>query len=278
MKYYHREHLAGYRQMQEEGKTTWGGISYHAGTDDWDDFSSKAFLDGILPRLDLVPSESDVFEIGTGTGPVACYLARLGFRVDAVDLVEDAIKTARRHATELGLDISYDVTDACAIPKSGKRYDLIVDSYCLQGIVLDKDRQSVFRSVLSRLKDDGYYLISTSVGRSSLDRHDTPTEAADGAPLWLDPNGDLWDPQSGIYYKSFKWYQSLGDRPEDYEDAIEVQGTWYVPNRRVHSSESLAAEIRSHGFEILYQGGEEGEDLVCVKSGSDKALRRQTTQ
>ena len=50
MKYYYREHLLGYERVRAKGKTAWGEIH---GVDGFDNFSSRAFLDEILPRLRL---------------------------------------------------------------------------------------------------------------------------------------------------------------------------------------------------------------------------------
>lgn len=272
MKYYYREHLSGYKRMKEEGKITWGGISYHGGEDDLETFSSREFLDAVLPRLSLQSSNPDVFELGTGTGPVACYLAERGYRVDAIDLIPTAIAVARQIAKDRNLSIDYQVTDVCQIPKEGKAYDMIVDSYCLQGIVLDSDRQRVFSSVHAHLKPRGIYLISTSVGRGSHDQHDIPVKDATGEVFQRNERGDLWDLITGVFYKPFSRYEDLQDSPEDYEDAIRVQGEWYAPNRRVHTAESLADELRSYGFDVLYQGGEKGENLVCAKQGAQVKL------
>ncbi len=43
------------------------------------------------------------------------------------------------------MDVRFEVMDVTRIPRHGPGYDLIVDSYCLQGIVLDEDRQVVDR-------------------------------------------------------------------------------------------------------------------------------------
>lgn len=66
-------------------------------------------------------------------------------------------------AAERDLDIHCQVQDVCELPAAGAAYDMIVDSYCLQGIVLDKDRVKVFSNVGARLKSEDYYLVSTAV-------------------------------------------------------------------------------------------------------------------
>ena len=50
-----------------------------------------------------------------------------------------------------------------ALPHDGPPYDLVVDSYCLQGIVTDADRQAVYAAVRARLKADGTYMVSSAM-------------------------------------------------------------------------------------------------------------------
>jgi 2-polyprenyl-3-methyl-5-hydroxy-6-metoxy-1,4-benzoquinol methylase len=80
-----------------------------------------------------------------------------------MDLIPAAIELARVFAAERGLEVNYAVQDIVELPVQGKQYDLIVDSYCLQCIVFDQDRQKVFAAVRGRLKAGGYYLVSTAM-------------------------------------------------------------------------------------------------------------------
>jgi 2-polyprenyl-3-methyl-5-hydroxy-6-metoxy-1,4-benzoquinol methylase len=160
MKYYYPEHIEGYERVKAEDKVAWGEIHGEVG---FENFSARAFLSAVLPGLRFDNSEPTVLNYGCGTGPDACFLAEHGFRVDAIDLIPTAIDIARQQAAVRGLDIHYAVQDICDLPHEGKRYDMIVDSYCLQCIVLDPDRQRVFSAVRDRLNPSGYYLISTAV-------------------------------------------------------------------------------------------------------------------
>jgi SAM-dependent methyltransferase len=149
-KYYYPEHADAYRQIERSGKTIWGEL--HGGSG-FDDFSSRAFLFWDLDTLQLPPGETAVLEYGCGTGPGACLMAARGYRVDAIDLIPRAIKLARRFAAERGLTIHFQVQDICLLAEvpSRKCYGLIVDSYCLQSVVLDEDRTKLFAEVHSRL-------------------------------------------------------------------------------------------------------------------------------
>ena len=202
MKYYYHEHLAGYRRMQREGKRSWGEI--HGKPDDLTHFSSRPFLEQILPRLRFEKTPPRALELGCGTGPGACFLAERGFRVDGIDLIPIAIETAREIAQERGLAIHYAVMDVTQLPHSGPQYDLIVDSFCLQGIVLDADREALFAAVRARLRPSGFYLVSSAMYAAA--RHHPEQRIVDprsGRVFDRYDDADLFDPHTEILYTHF---------------------------------------------------------------------------
>ena len=152
MRNYLRENTERYRKMARTGTSTKSA-----------DFSSRGFLEEVIPRLRLSRDRRRVLELGTGTGTGAIYLAERGFDVHGIELIPEAVAAARRIASERGLEVRFEVMDATRIPRHGPAYDLIVDSYCLQGIVLDGDREAVFRAVKARLDPHGYYLVSSAM-------------------------------------------------------------------------------------------------------------------
>ena len=111
---------------------------------DVDDFPNRAFLRRVLGRLTLpAPRDTEVLEYGCGTAPAARFLAARGFQVDAVDLIPRAIAIARKLAAARGLTITFGVEDVCdwttgPTEPTVKQYDLVVDSYCLQSVVLTR--------------------------------------------------------------------------------------------------------------------------------------------
>jgi SAM-dependent methyltransferase len=273
MKYYYREHLAGYHQMRSEGKRSWGEVQGHP--DDFENFSSRNFLEKVLPRLRFENDEPRALELGCGTGPGACLLAQRGFRVDGIDLIPTAIEVAREMAEGRHLNVHYEVMDVTEIPHTGIKYDLIVDSYCLQGVVLEPDRKKVFSAVRARLKPSGYYLISTAMYAEH--RHhpeDRIVDPTSGRVFHRYDDHDLFDPDTDIFYSLFSGagLSQLDDQPEDYGESIRLEGKWYLPTRRYKSPQGLRVELEYEGFRVLLQTGEYGENVVCALHGASVSL------
>ncbi len=263
MKYYYPEHVLGYEKVKAQGKTAWAEI--HGGVG-FENFSSRAFLEAALPRLSFSVLNPTVLEYGCGTGPGACFLAERGFQVDAIDIIPVAIEMARELAKERSLDIRYEVQDICELPHDGRKYDMIVDSYCLQCIVTDADRDSVFSAVRCRLKPKGYYLVSTAM-------FDEARFA--GARFWDAATGSVYSYYGGddvINAATGTVYRRLAADPQDYEDVVRMKAEWYLPSRRHLKPPALKAEMAAAGFSVLYQDGGEGGNMIAVLRGTTAAL------
>ncbi|ONI73927.1 hypothetical protein BWI15_11035 [Kribbella sp. ALI-6-A] len=248
MRYYHAEHESVYREIEKLGYTQWNDLFEHSGAWTYDHFQNRAFLERVITRLGLpAAAGTRVLEYGCGTGPAACFLAARGFEVDAIDLIPEAINLARRLAEERGVRVGFSVADVCALPaESVARYDLVVDSYCLQSIVTDEDRDAVFSAVRSRLGPDGYYVISTALYVPGRDAED----------------GFWYDASTGIYYREVP-ADSAADQ------LVEIDGRWYVPHRRHLSAEALRDELGAAGFQVLSLESSDAADVVC-RVGSDE--------
>lgn len=262
MKYYYREHVEGYQRVKAEGKTSWGEI--HDNPDGFDNFPSRSFLEEALSRIHFSTPNPWVLESGCGTGPGACFLAERGFHVDAVDLIPDAIEIAKQVAQNRNLDIHYEILDICELPHEGKKYDLIVDSYCLQGIVTDEDRKKVFSAVRARLKPEGYYLLSTAMYEEKREHSEEKIiDPRTGKVYCRYDENALYDQHTEIYYDLFFQTSEPSDKPEDYEGAVEINNTWYILRRRYRKPHTLKKELESHGFTIVSQSGAFGENILC---------------
>lgn len=256
MRYYYPEHLQGYERVKAEGKTAWAEIH---GQEGFDNFCSRPFLEAALPRLQLRTAEPTVLEYGCGTGPGACFLAERGFRVDAIDLVPAAIEMAKRIAAERGLSINFEVADVCDLREEGKRYDLIVDSYCLQCIVFDDERQQLFSAVQSRLKPGGYYVVSTAIldeEHQEMIGHRTTEDPCTGV-VYTEYGSGLIDLETGIVFRQ------LEAEPGGYPDARTIAGQSYLPHRRHLGPAALAAELEAAGFSLVFRDEQHPGSVAC---------------
>jgi len=260
LRYYYPEHLEGYERVKAEGKTAWAEIH---GQEGFDNFCSRGFLEAALPRLTFLTPIPTALEYGCGTGPGACFLAERGFRVDAIDLVPLAIDMAKEIASQRGLSIHFEVGDVCDLPEEAREYDLVVDSFCLQCIVFDDDRRRVFSAVQSRLKPDGYYLVSTAI-------LDEEHEKLIGSRTTSDPRSgvvytaygpELIDLDTGVVFRPFP--AEAGDFP----DARIIAGQRYLPHRRHLRPAALEAELEAAGFAVLFRDEHHAGSLVCQLMG-----------
>ena len=157
--------------------------------------------------------------------------------------------------------------DVTQIPHRGPGYDLIVDSYCLQGVVLDEDREAVFRAVKARLNVRGYYLLSSAVYDPARHRGDRQVVDRDtGRVFDRYDKGCLYERDTDLYYEPY-----AGDAEID--GAITVDGGWFFPFRRYRDGARLREEVEAYGFKVLYQPDEIGGNLVAVHRGSGVRLR-----
>jgi len=242
-------------------------------SNDFDEFSSKPFLEATLPKLGMREG-ARVLELGCGTGPGACFLAQRGFRVDGIDLIPDAIDQAKINANELNLAVHFEVMDVCELPVDGEAYDLIVDSYCTQGIVEDDDRKRMFGAIKSRLAGHGYFLLTCCVLEPHRVNANVIVEDDKRGKTYLRfDKKDLYDPETEMCYNLWRPRAGMADaKPQDFDGTMCVNGEWYIHQRRYRTHENLRLELEGHGFEVLYQGGDAMENAICVHQGSGLAI------
>lgn len=236
VRYYEREHFDAYARIKAEGLHQWSDL--HEELAGYDDFPNRSFLERTLPAL-ASGQRSRVLEYGCGTGPAACFLAERGYEVHGIDLVPDAIEIAQQHAFKRGLDMRFEVADICLWNGDAERYDVVLDSFCLQSIVLDGDREAVLSGVRCRLKPDGLYVLSTAVYEQTRDY-----------------TGDHYDPATGIV-----WMRTT----EPGNDVRRIGGSWYVPHRRHLTAPALRAELERSGYRIIEQSPDGGDVVAAVQ-------------
>ncbi|NOZ83057.1 MAG: class I SAM-dependent methyltransferase, partial [Euryarchaeota archaeon] len=70
-------------------------------------------------------------DVGTGTGAIALLLAEAGHRVTGVDLSRGMLAVARRKARKMGLEVSFRLADAEALPFESGCFDGVVSRHLL---------------------------------------------------------------------------------------------------------------------------------------------------
>lgn len=252
MKYYVEEHSRTYKRLVAEGKSSWDELY---GRESFEDAAVRPMIAVALPHMVFQSDSPRALEYGCGTGPGACFLAEHGFRVDGVDLDPRAIEIARREAAKRGLQVGYSVGDLLEMESTGQIYDLVVDSFCLQSIVLDRDRARLFDLVHQWIDKVGYYLIATAGFRAS--RH---------------YGAARFEPETGLVYRP------LPGRATPYEDAVQFAGRWYLPDRRHLTADQLENELIRAGFRVKWhQCDETSGDLVFLCRSQSQGRGHPTT-
>lgn len=99
----------------------------------------------------------DVCEIGCGTGPLSIELGKLGFKVDASDLDQNAVNLARKFNGHE--NINYTSSNVLEL-KGSKKYDLIAAVEVIEHIQKDTKALSKMNGILN---DNGLILITVPI-------------------------------------------------------------------------------------------------------------------
>jgi SAM-dependent methyltransferase len=133
----------------------------------------------------LAPRAGDrVVDVACGTGNAALAAARAGASVVGVDTAPRLIEVARRRAGEEGLDASFEVADAVAIPAEDGAFDAAVSVF---GVIF-ADLGGAVAELLRVVRPGGRIVVTTWTT-------DGPTAKAVGVlleALGAPPSGPRW--------------------------------------------------------------------------------------
>jgi cyclopropane fatty-acyl-phospholipid synthase-like methyltransferase len=129
-------------------------LAYAIGLHPWEDLADHPPFAGKL--LELVAREEDgpgppygrALDLGTGSAVWGVWLARRGWQVTGIDIVEKALRRARRRADEASAQVQLVHGDVTALRAAGlgSGFGLLLDTGTFHGLS-DADREAMGREV-----------------------------------------------------------------------------------------------------------------------------------
>jgi len=101
-------------------------------------------------------------DIGCGGGLIAEPMARLGFKVTAVDADEEAIAVAKTHGSAAGFDIDYRVSTAESLARGRRRFDVVIALEIIEHVADVR----AFLAACGRLLKPGGAFIGATINRT----------------------------------------------------------------------------------------------------------------
>ncbi len=121
----------------------------------------------LVALLDDHPAEGPVLDIGCGSGDLALALARRGWQVVGIDIVEAAIGQARAKAAALPPEVArrleFQVADALRPTSLGRRFGAVTDSGFFHVFESDQRDLLVDEIAATLLPGGRYYLLEFAV-------------------------------------------------------------------------------------------------------------------
>ena len=253
-----------YEDLKQKQSVMWGNGPYQRITETLVDIHEL-----VIERLQPAPGDRWL-DLACGTGAIAERAAAAGAKVTGIDLAPVLIETAKERATELGLDIDYQVGDVEQLDLPDASYDK-VSSTC--GVMFAPDHPACAREIARVTSAGGRIALANwtpTGGLAKMFKVMAPYQPAPppSSPFdWGDENcvrellggdfdleleehvstlrtpsaEDYWELFSTSYGPTKTLADSLGERREDlHRDWIEFFETNYKENGEiVHTREYL---------------------------------------
>ena len=120
-------------------------------------------LEHALAITESVTQRMSVLELGCGDGSVACYLAKIGCQVVAVDALASAIAVAQRRSKLLKLEgkVEFRLDDMDGWPLEPESYDVVIALQCLQ-YLFDRTIPRL-KEAIAAVKPGGFFVYSGNI-------------------------------------------------------------------------------------------------------------------
>jgi len=150
---------AEYSRLRQGAHRGWGGGNYQRRLAGWTATAQELFQNGGFPR-----APAHILELGSGNGMVSSLFAEQGYRVQGVELSQEAVEWARDRFASAGLAGSFHQGDVCSMPYfEDGTFDAVIDGNCLH-CVIGEDRSRCLAEVRRVLRAGGIFVVSTMCG------------------------------------------------------------------------------------------------------------------
>lgn len=139
---------------------------YQAGPVPWDQPDPPPEVLAFVPTVPV----GRALDLGCGLGRAALFMGRLGWQVDGVDFIAQALTEAAHRANLAGLSdkVKFHLGPVTQLDFLADRYDFALDVGCAHKFTLDELR-AYHRQLLRLLKLDGYYLLFAHLNEGELE-------------------------------------------------------------------------------------------------------------
>lgn len=138
---------------------------YQAGPVPWDQPDPPPEVLAYVPTLPV----GGALDLGCGLGRAALYLGRLGWQVDGVDFIPQAITEATNRASQAGLvNVCFHLGLVTQLDFLAGPYDFVLDVGCAHGLSTD-ELGDYHRELLRLLKPRGHFLLFAHLNETNPD-------------------------------------------------------------------------------------------------------------
>jgi SAM-dependent methyltransferase len=139
---------------------------YQSGSVPWDRPDPPPEVLAFVPTL----SVGQALDLGCGLGRAALYMGRLGWQVDGVDFIPQAIVEATARAEQAGLmnKIRFHLGPVTQLDFLSGPYDFALDVGCAHSFSPDELR-AYHQELLRLLKPEGYFLLFAHLNEANPD-------------------------------------------------------------------------------------------------------------
>jgi ubiquinone/menaquinone biosynthesis C-methylase UbiE len=147
-------------------------------------------------------------DIGTGSAVWAVELARRGWQVTGVDIVEKALDRGRRRVAEAGVDVNLVTADVTALDAAaiGSDFRLLLDTGTFHGLT-DEQRERMGREVTRIAADDATLIVDCFAPRrrGPLPRGASREDVTRAFPGWEITDAEIADSAPDVIARVFRF-------------------------------------------------------------------------